>query len=237
MINCLILDDEPNAVKLLEDYILKVPFLVLKQKCYDAFETIAYLKQEQVDLIFMDINMPQMSGLELAAQLPKNQCIIFTTAYSSYALEGYEYNAIDYLLKPITFKRFIQAIEKVRNYVLVDRQIVIDTSKERHSDHYIFVKSGKQYIKLDYQCILYFEAQKEYVTVVSTDRTILVYKRMKQLEAELPDFFIRIHNSFIVNIKHLDRIVDNQAVIGQTKIPISNSYRDQFLSLITKHVL
>lgn len=236
-ISCMIVDDEPNAVKLLENYIQKMPFLVLEQKCYDAFEAIAYLKQGSVDLIFMDINMPQMSGLDLAAQLPKDQSIIFATAYSSYALEGYEYNAVDYLLKPITFKRFIQSIDKFRNRCVPTDPAIDSQPKENVTGHYIFVKSGKQYVKLEYNEILYFEARKEYVIVVSANMQTLIYKRMKQLEAQLPPNFIRIHNSFIVNISNLDRVVDNHVVFGQVKLPISSSYREQFLNLIAKNTL
>ncbi|UQA75385.1 LytTR family DNA-binding domain-containing protein [Sphingobacterium siyangense] len=236
-ISCMIVDDEPNAVKLLENYIQKMPFLVLEQKCYDAFEAIANLKQGSVDLIFMDINMPQMSGLDLAAQLPKDQSIIFTTAYSSYALEGYEYNAVDYLLKPITFKRFIQSIDKFRNRYLTTDPAIAPRPKENVPGNCIFVKSGKQYVKLQYNEILYFEASKEYVIVVGANMQTLVYKRMKQLEAQLPPNFIRIHNSFIVNISNLDRVVDNHAVFGQVKLPISSSYRERFLNLIEKNTL
>jgi len=112
-LTCLIVDDEPNALKLLEDHIRKVPHLQLKHKCFDAFEVLEFLKTNSVDLIFLDINMPQLSGMELAAMMPKDQKIIFTTAYSEFALEGYEYNAIDYLLKPVTFKRFMQAVSKL----------------------------------------------------------------------------------------------------------------------------
>lgn len=234
-ISCLIVDDEPNAVKLLEDHIQKVPFLQLKQKCFDAFEAISFLQQEQVDIIFLDINMPEMSGMELAAVLPKDQRIIFTSAYSSYALEGYEYNAVDYLLKPVTIKRFLQAVYKARRHFSA-------TGMEAEPDNtapadYIFIKSGKQIVKIEYRNVLYFEAVKEYVNIVSTEGKNLVYKRMKQLEMQLPASFLRIHNSYIINLHHLEKIVDNHAIIGQVRLPVSASYRAQLLNLVEKKLL
>lgn len=234
MIDCLIVDDEPNAVRLLEDYIQKVHFLKLKQKCYDAFEVVTFLKANKVDLIFLDINMPNISGLELASMLPKDQCIIFTTAYSSHALEGYEYNAIDYLLKPIIFKRFMQAIHKAQGYFSYRGQ---DELKEvKHPDDVIFLKSGKQIIKIRPNDILYCKANKEYVSIVCLNESILIYRRMKQLEEQLPANFIRIHNSYIINLDHLEKIVDNHVLIRQTKLSISAGYREGLLALISKNL-
>lgn len=234
-ISCLIVDDEPNAVKLLEDHIQKVPFLQLKQKCFDAFEAISFLQKERVDIIFLDINMPEMSGMELAAVLPKDQGIIFTSAYSSYALEGYEYNAVDYLLKPITIKRFLQAVYKARRYFPAVATEA-DPGGSLQAD-YMFIKTGKQIVKIEYQKVLYFEAVKEYVNIVSTEGKNLVYKRMKQLELQLPVSFIRIHNSYIINLDRLEKIADNYAIIGQAKLPVSASYREQLLSLVEKKLL
>src|ERR1700754_1328010 len=143
MVSCIIVDDEPNAVSLLEDHIQKIPFLRLKHKSFDAFDASAFLEKEPVDLVLLDINMPGMSGMELAAILPKTQRIIFTTAYSSYALEGYEFNVIDYLLKPITFKRFMQAAAKVRDhFALTETEDVL--AENAMVDDYIFIKSGRE---------------------------------------------------------------------------------------------
>lgn len=237
IITCLIVDDEPNAVQLLEDYIQKIPYLSLKQKCYDAFDTMQYLEKEKVDLVFLDINMPKMSGMELAALLPKGQCIIFTSAYASFALEGYEYNALDYILKPIIFKRFVQAVEKVRDYFLAqnpNKPYVIPESKKE----FMFIKSDRKHIKIYYDDILYFEAQQEYAKVVlANDSPVLVYKRMKQLEELLPTNFIRIHNSFILNNNYLDFIVDNHASVKGEKLPISASYRAKLIAIIENNTL
>ena len=231
-ITCLIVDDEPNAVKLLEDHIRKVPRLILKQKCYDAFEALAFLQSDQADLLFLDIQMPGLSGMELASFLHKEQRIIFTTAYANYALEGYEYNAVDYLLKPITFKRFAQSINKALLTFPADPSI---TPVEEND--YIFIKSGKEIIKLAYNQILFIEALKEYVNIVLPDGKVLAYKRMKDLEEQLPTNFLRIHNSYIVNIDHLEKIVDNHVLIGKERLPVSASCKAQLLTVINRRLL
>jgi two-component system LytT family response regulator len=230
-ITCLIVDDEPNAVQLLEDHIRKVPRLVLKQKCYDAFEALAFLQSDQADLLFLDIQMPGLSGMELAAILSKEQRIIFTTAYANYALEGYEYNAVDYLLKPITFKRFVQAANKA---LLSFSEV---TPAAENLPDYIFIKSGKQIIKIAYNNILYIEALKEYVNIVLPEGKVLAYKRMKDLEEQLPENFIRIHNSYIINMQHLEKIVDNHVLIGEARLPVSSSCRPQLLAMINRKLL
>lgn len=231
-ISCLIVDDEPNAVQLLEDHIRKVPRLILKQKCYDAFEALTFLQSDQADLLFLDIQMPGLSGMELASFLHKEQRIIFTTAYANYALEGYEYNAVDYLLKPITFKRFAQAINKA----LLTFPVIPSATLTDEND-YIFIKSGKQIIKLEYGQILFIEALKEYVNIVLQDGKVMAYKRMKDLEEQLPDNFLRIHNSYIVNINHLEKIVDNHVQIGATRLPVSASCKAQLLAVINRKLL
>jgi two-component system LytT family response regulator len=231
-ISCLIVDDEPNAVQLLEDHIRKVPRLVLKQKCYDAFEALRFLQADQADLLFLDIQMPGLSGMELASFLQKEQRIIFTTAYANYALEGYEYNAVDYLLKPITFKRFAQAVNKA---VLTFPNVQASMPVEEND--YIFIKSGKEIIKLAYKSILYIEALKEYVNIVLPEGKILAYKRMKDLEEQLPANFLRIHNSYIVNIDHLEKIVDNHVLIGKERLPVSASCKAPLLALIGRSLL
>lgn len=232
-ITCLIVDDEPNAVQLLEDHVNKVPFLQLLQKCYDAFEALEFLKTHRADLIFLDINMPQLTGMELAAILSKEQRIIFTTAYSEYALEGYEYNAIDYLLKPITFKRFMQAIQKVQALT----PSTTETLPEAPETPYMFVKSGKQIVKVAYHDILYLEAVKEYVCLYTATGKLLVYKRMKELEESLPGNFSRIHLSYIINRDHIQRIEDNHVLIDTARIPISEKYRSGFLQQVNKRLL
>src|ERR1700754_3353219 len=146
-ISCLVVDDEPNAVMLLEDHIAKIPSLELKHKCYDAFEALSFLRNNTADLIFLDINMPKLSGMELAAILPPGQMIVLATAHSEFALEAYDYNVIDYLLKPVTFKRFIQAVSKVE--ALFKNNNYIPEAAVNQPEDYMFVKSGKRVASLE----------------------------------------------------------------------------------------
>ena len=171
--------------------------------------------------------------------LPKEQPIIFTTAYSAHALEGYEYNAVDYLLKPITFKRFMQAVSKAQLLIAAAKQETpaAKTKETPAKAGYIFVKSGKQISKVEYDKVLYLESLREYVNIVTADSKMMIYKRMKELEEQLPDNFVRIHNSYMVNIDHIEHIADNQVEVGKTKLPVSASYRDAFLQLVNKKLL
>jgi two-component system LytT family response regulator len=230
-LDCLVIDDEPNAGQLLEDYIAKIPHLTLKGKCYDAMEALEFLEHSRVDLIFLDINMPRLSGMELAHLLPRQQKIIFTTAYSEYAIESYEYNVIDYLLKPITFKRFLKAIEKTEQ--IIHEQPAPTPPPE----DYIFVKSDKKMIRITLKDILYFEAVKEYIYVHMDNQKILIYKRMKDLAEKLPADFIRVHNSYIINCNHIGRIEGNFVQIRDGSIPLGISYKEQFLQFIRTRAL
>lgn len=232
MITCIIVEDEPNAVQLLQDHIGKVPFLELKAVCFDAMEAMAFLKQQQADVLFLDINMPRLSGLELAAMLPAGQKIIFTTAYSEYALDSFEYHVIDYLLKPITFKRFIQAVNKLAPPVTASVTQVQDTAGD-----FIFIKSGRQVHKLEYSRILYLEAMKEYVSIHMQDEKLLVYKRMKEMETVLPAGFVRIHNSFIINLAHTSQVNGSTAEVAGRELPVSSGYRERFLEMVRKRLV
>jgi two-component system, LytTR family, response regulator len=229
-IDCLVIDDEPNAVQLLEDYIAKVPSLTLQKACFDAKEALEFLRHSHADLLFLDINMPGLSGMELAGILPRQQKIIFTTAYSEYAIESYEYNVIDYLLKPISFKRFLKAVEKTDQ--ILHEQPFISPSAD-----YIFVKSDKKMIRLSLQDILYFEAVKEYIYIHTAQQKILIYKRMKELAEKLPPDFIRVHNSYLINCKHIGKIEGNHVLIGHQPIPLGISYKDAFLQFIRNRAL
>lgn len=226
-LTCLIIDDEPNAGKLLQDYIDKVPYLTLKATCFDAMEALEFLRHSQADLIFLDINMPGLSGIELINILPRQQRVIFTTAYSEYALESYEYNVIDYLLKPITFKRFMTAVSKA----------AAGMPPALQTEAYMFVKSDKQMIRINFSDITYFEALKEYICVHTKDQKIITYKRMKELLEKLPDQFTRIHNSYIVNGDHISKVEGNFVLIGKLSLPIGISYKESFTEFIQLRTL
>jgi len=226
-ITCLIVEDEPNAGQLLQDYIRKVPYLTLAGTCFDALEALEFLGRTRADLIFLDINMPDLSGIELIHMLPKEQKIIFTTAYSEYAIQSYEYNAVDYLLKPITFKRFLMAVQKAA-------QMLPDAPKPTHSpqDKYLFAKSDKKMIRVNLRDIVFFEALKEYVCIHTATQKIVTYKRMKELLEKLPAHFIRIHNSYIINGDHITRVEGNYVLVGDKNLPVGISYRDAFAEFI-----
>lgn len=232
-ITCLILDDEPNAGQLLQDYIAKVPYLSLKATCFDAMEALEFLSHNQADLIFLDINMPELSGIELINLLPKEQKIIFTTAYSEYAIESYEYNVVDYLLKPISFKRFMMAIMKASQLIPAGNS----PAHTSNTEEWLFAKSDKKMIRINLSDILYFEALKEYVCIHTKTQKIITYKRMKDLLDRLPDHFTRIHNSYIVNGNHIAKVEGNYVLIDNKSLPIGISYRDAFTAFIQLRAL
>jgi DNA-binding LytR/AlgR family response regulator len=233
-ITCLIVDDEPSAVNLLKEYIGQVSFLELTHACYDALEALAYLRTYSVDLLFLDINMPGLSGMELTALLPPQQKIIFTTAYAEYALESYEKNAVDYLLKPIPFRRFLQAVLKLQTNV---SEPDITEELAMATDEYFFTKSGKQIVRVEYKNILYVEAWKEYVLLFTTAGKLVLYKRMKELEELLPVAFQRIHHSYIVNSAVIEKIEDNHVCIAEARLPISDKYRLAFMQFIQQKLI
>lgn len=247
-LDCLIIDDEPNAGQLLQDYIGKVPYLTLKATCFDALEALEFLQDSHADLIFLDINMPGLSGIDLINILPKEQKVIFTTAYSEYALESYQYNVVDYLLKPITFPRFMMAITKAAG--ALSQLFPGSTSPDGMSpgpqggmlpppavEEYLFVKSDKQMIRVNFRDILYFEALKEYICVHTKNQKIVTYKRMKELTDRLPAQFTRIHNSYIINGDHIYKVEGNAVLIDNKSLPIGISYKESFAIFIQRRAL
>ncbi|GAA3920723.1 LytTR family DNA-binding domain-containing protein [Chitinophaga oryziterrae] len=220
----MIVDDEPGAVNLLEVLIRQATGWQLMSKCYNALEAISFLKNNEVDLVFMDINMPLINGIELATLLPKKNGIVFTTAYSEYAAESYTFNTLDYLLKPIVLSRFLASVQKVENYF----------KNENISDEYFFVKSGSELRKILLSEILFFESRKEYVGVVTMSFEILTYRRLKDIEAQLPSSFVRVHQSYIVNLSQLVKIRDNHIHIGEKRIPIGDKFREGLMELVRK---
>ena len=189
-------------------------------------EALEFLQGQEVDLIFLDINMPMLTGMQLAKLLPKRQRVIFTTAYTDYAVESYNVNAVDYLLKPITFERFITAVEKVSSMM---KQMLDVNSLETGN---FFVKVGKSMVKINYSNIYYIEGLKDYVVFRLEKEKHIVYKRMKELQENLPANFARVHQSFIVNMDHIKKIEDNHIHMLDKEISISGKFRDGFMQLI-----
>jgi two-component system, LytTR family, response regulator len=234
-LTCLIVDDEPNAVDLLEMFIQQNTGWQMLAKCYDAMEALAFLKTHPADLIFLDINMPQLSGIEMAALIPKETKIVFTTAYSEYAADSYSFQTIDYLLKPITLKRFYAAMQKIEaHFSLLNPDAKASASPP--SEEYFFIKSGRMLHKILLKDILYFEGEKEYARLVTSTDKLLIYRRLKDIEEQLSPSFTRVHNSYIVNIARLDTIRDNHVFIAGKQIPISEKFKDNFMNIIRQKV-
>ena len=231
-VRCIIVDDEPNAVNLLEVLIGQTTEWQLLAKCLNALDAISFLKNNHVDLVFLDIEMPLLSGMELAGLLSTDTAIVFTTAYKEHAAESYSFNTIDYLLKPITLKRFITSTKKIENYF--QNLLPADRNSAEDEDGYFFVKTGTELRKILLAEILYFESQKEYVKIVTTKFEVLTYRRLKDIEAQLKPPFVRVHNSFIVNIRQLSKIQASSIYIGETQIPISDKFRDELMAIIQK---
>ncbi|MDX1938976.1 MAG: LytTR family DNA-binding domain-containing protein [Saprospiraceae bacterium] len=245
MINVIIVDDEPLAQDVLETYIEKVPELQLVKKCNNAFEANEALKNNQIDLMFLDIQMPQLTGIDFLKTLSKPPLVIFTTAYSNYAIEGFELNALDYLLKPISVDRFMKAVNKaVEQMELLRKEAPIGNTApvEEEGPDYIFVKADKKLVKVNFDEVIYIEGLKDYVIIRMENQRVITLQTMKSLEDKLPTSqFKRIHRSYIVNIKHIEAVVGNMVEVmekGQAKhLPVGKNYRDELLDMINKNRL
>ena len=235
-LRCLIVDDEPNAVGLLEMLIRQNTAWDIQGKCYDAREALSFLKTHPtIDLIFLDINMPHLTGMEMAALLPPSTALVFTTAYSEYAADSYGFHTIDYLLKPITLKRFYAALQKIEtHFTRPESTAAADTAPAE--GEYFFIKSGRMLTKVLLKDILYFEGEKEYARLVTPTQKLLIYRRLKDIEEQLSASFARVHNSYIINIARLDSIRDNHVFIGTRQIPISEKFREAFMNRIKQRV-
>lgn len=214
-INCIVVDDEELARELLKTYIDKLDFLNLVGEAENPLEALQLMKEYQVDLLFLDIQMPEIKGTDFAKMVDTNTKIIFTTAYSQYALEGYELNAVDYLLKPITFERFVIAVNKVKTNKIVEK-----------SD-FITIKSGYDLHKVRYEDVQYIVSDSEYVTFHMADKKIISNQRLKTLERKLPStMFIRVHRSYIINKSNVTSLKGRDLLLSDIVIPVSDSYYD-----------
>jgi two-component system, LytTR family, response regulator len=232
-LSCIIIDDEPDAIKLVELLIKQSTTWTLKATCYDALEALAFLKIHPVDFIFLDINMPKLTGMEFATLLSPRTKIVFTTAYSEYAFESYSFQTIDYLLKPITLKRFLASVEKIEQHFLKPGPEYLPNTEQ--GPEFIFVKSGKTLKKILLKDILYFEGERDYVRLAAVNEQVLVYRRLKDMEEQLKPPFIRVHNSYIINYEQLSKIEDNHIYIADKRIPISEKFREHFMEVINKN--
>ncbi|MFH6984907.1 LytR/AlgR family response regulator transcription factor [Marinoscillum luteum] len=224
--NCLIIDDEQPARALIRTYVEKIPGLNILGEFKNPMEAISTISSKRVDILFLDIQMPGLTGLEFIRTLRHKPDIILTTAYSEYALEGYELEVTDYLMKPIAFDRFLRAVNKV----IQKKQAPSETPPTNTSEHFL-IKSDGQTHRIALTDILYIEGLREYVTFVLTDKKIIVLESLRKLETELPqEAFMRVHKSFIVNSHRVDSHSGHDLTIGSKKIPIGASYRDDVLN-------
>ncbi|MEM1134440.1 MAG: LytTR family DNA-binding domain-containing protein [Bacteroidota bacterium] len=239
MITCLVVDDEQSAVDILIQYIERTPFLKLAATTNEPLEAIELIQKNQIDLIFMDIRMPHLSGLDLAKMISGKCKIIFTTAYSEFAIQGYEYDALDYLLKPIPFQRFLAAAQKALNK---DISSYTDWQPEENEDDYIFVKTenkGKM-VKVNFKEITYIEGLKNYVSIYTKNDRIVTLLNIKDLKNRLPDKkFMRVHRSYIVAMEQIKAVDGNQILLNNMKayIPLGDTYRQTFFDALKEKIM
>jgi DNA-binding LytR/AlgR family response regulator len=232
-LSCIIVDDEPVARKILHEFVEKVPFLDLQGKFESAMKAEAFLKNNTADIIFLDIEMPKVSGLQLLQKMDIESIVILTTAFPQYALEGYELDIIDYLLKPFAFNRFLKAVQKAKDYYQM-KNIATGTLQPS----YIFIKSEKRIEKIELNDILYAESVGNYVSIHTENKRIMAYLTMKSLESQLPlNDFIKIHQSYLVNCSKIDAIEGNEIKIGNRSLPMSRNYREMVMKIIHQRLL
>jgi two-component system, LytTR family, response regulator len=229
-INCIVIDDEPLAVSKLEDFIARVPGLNLLRTFDNAVEALSWLRENRTDLIFLDIQMEQLSGIQFLEATGLNTGIIVTSAYDQYAIKGFELNVTDYLLKPFSFQRFLKAVNKAAELIILKA----DPKKEQEEEsRYIFVKTEYRLEKVDIGDILYIEGMKDYLRIVCTTKKIMTLQSFAKLEETLPPKkFCRVHKSFIVSLDKIDSIDRGVVIISKQRIPVSSTYKEIFYEKI-----
>ena len=227
-LKCMIIDDEPLAQKGMVEYVQDIDFLDLATVCDNALQANAFLKENNVDLILLDIQMPKLSGLDFLKSLKEPPVVIITTAYQEYALEGYELNVTDYLVKPIAFSRFLKAVNKAKDFILLKQK---DNSSENVT--YFFLKVDNRFEKINYDDILFAEALQNYVAIHTTEKKMLSYITFSQVEKQLPaDRFIKVHKSYIVAFDKIKSVEGNIINIAQHQIPVSRGMKDEVMQKI-----
>lgn len=235
-LNCVIVEDEPLARNLMVEYVRKVPSLNLIEACSSPLTAIEVLRTNSVDILFLDVQMPELTGISLLKVLKKRPLVVLTTAYSEYALEGYELDVVDYLLKPITFERFLKAVDKVSQRLEGKQPTTVEKVIHDAGNQFMFVKDGTKLVKVQLSDILYIEGLKDYVTIHTKQQKITSLQRMKVLEEQLPsDQFIRIHNSYIVSLKGIEVVHKGEVQVGGNLLPIGETFKKSFREFIEKN--
>jgi len=234
MINCLIIDDEPLARKGLKEYIADVDFLHLAGEFDNPLKATDTLSQQPIHLLFLDIHMPKLSGIDFLKTLQHPPLVILTTAYPQYALEGFDLNVLDYLLKPISFDRFFKAVLKARDHYQ-NRQPQSSHAPAEGKDDHIFIKSDNKLVRLAYKDIVFVEALQNYVAIHTTDRKYITYLTFKSIEESLPaDSFLKVHKSYLVAVSKINSIEGNEIIAGTHHIPISRNLKDEVMEKLLK---
>ena len=232
MINCALIDDEPLALQLLEDFVNKTPYLALAGKFEEPMQALLLLESRQIDLLFLDIKMPDISGIDFFRSLSYKPEVIFTTAYSEFAIDGFELKAMDYLLKPVSFEKFLAACNRVKEYIELKNQ------KTAKTGDYFFINAAHKLHKIFYDDILYLEGLKDYTKIHlnSASSPLIILHNLKYFEDLLdPSAFIRIHRSYIISLRKLATVSRKSVTIQTRELPVSDNYRDGFFTIVEKH--
>lgn len=239
MLNCVIVDDEPLAREGLADYVKEIDFLQLAGVCINPVELGKLLGSQKIDLIFLDIQMPKMNGIDFLRILPSPPMVIITTAFSEYALEGFQLNVLDYLLKPITFDRFFKAVARARDYhLLTTKTPSSDPASLQRGEDFVFIKCSNKFEKIHFADILYIEALQNYVAIYTTRGKFLTLLYLKNIEQNLDSkAFIRVHKSYIVPIAKIDSIDGNEIRIAEHRVPVSRNYRELVIRQVVNNNL
>jgi two-component system LytT family response regulator len=237
MIKCLIVDDEPLALNILEDYVDKIPFLQLVRATTNPIEALTVIREKEIDLVFLDVQMPELTGIQFLKIASGRVKVILTTAYPQYALDGYDLDVIDYLLKPIAFERFYKSVQKAQAILHPAQQPVrVEPVLRQQQDFlsdFIFVKTEHKIQKLYLNDILFIEGLKDYISIFTPAERIITLQNMKKMEDALPTrHFMRVHKSYIVSINKIDSIERSRISIGDRTIPVGDTYRDDFFKVV-----
>jgi len=237
--NCIIVDDEPLARKAIQKLVHQTENLEVIASFNGVEATKAFLATNSVDLVFLDIQMPGVNGIEFARTIPKNTLVVFTTAYNEFAVESYDVDAIDYLIKPVKLERFQKAVEKANTYCKLFRTDHTSSDIENITTDYIFVRSERRVFKVHFSDILYIEGLKDYVIIYLENQKVITLMNIKTIHELLPkSFFVRVSKSYIINVNNIDSVDNNTVYIGQNEIPIGNIYRDYFFNeFVTRKIL
>ena len=231
-IRCIIVDDEPLAHNVLEEYISKITYLDLEKNCYNAMEATSVLRNKKIDLMFLDIRMPGLTGIQFLKTISNPPKVIITSAYSEYALEGYEFSVIDYLLKPISFERFLKAVNKIE-FPISNENPIDYREKPVQDNGFIFLEANKVTHKIQFKKLKYIEGCGNYIKVFTDDKMLLISAKGSEIEKKLPqDLFLRIHKSYIVSLQIIQKVERNRIVINGQNLPIGNTYKRKIESVL-----